>query len=136
MLENVLECHLAIGSSERRVVELLALASLREAVGVGWLQQPGHARWHTHTTQIFQRTQLARNLGPRCALQASNKRMGCLSGQCSCKTLVQCREMAASSASFTHALFQRKMCTLGDKLTSRRISPTTLAHSTCSLTIM
>ena len=109
----------------------LAFSNAKQWVSAGCSSQVMRAG--THTTQIFQRTQLARNLGPRCALQASNKRMGCLSGQCSCKTLPQCREMAASSASLTHALFRRKMCTLGNKLTSRRNSPTTLARSTCSL---
>ena len=109
----------------------LTFSNAKQWVSAGCSSQVRRAG--TYITQIFQRTQLARNRGPRCALQASNKRMGCLSGQCSCKTLPQCRAMAASSVSLTHALFRRKMCTLGDKLTSRRNSPSTLACSTCSL---
>ena len=109
----------------------LAFSKAKQWVSAGCSSQVRRAG--TYTTQILHRTQLARNLGPRCALQASNSRMGCLSGQCCCKTLLQCRAIPASSASLTHALFRRKMCTFGDKLLSRRNSPSALVCSTCSL---
>ena len=54
MLENVLDCHFTIGSTERRVVEQLPKAGFQqgEAMGVGWLQQPGEARWYVDNPNL------------------------------------------------------------------------------------
>ena len=52
----------------------LAFSKAKQWVSAGCSSQVRRAG--TYTTQILHRTQLARNLGPRCALQASNSRMG------------------------------------------------------------